>query len=81
MKLPKHILIIDDETDIRGLLSMTLQRMGYSTECAENLKHAVKLLSENSFDLCLTDLKLPDGNGIDIVKRIQQGKNQFRLLL
>ncbi|MFT4845360.1 MAG: DNA-binding NtrC family response regulator, partial [Marinobacter psychrophilus] len=36
MKSPKHILIIDDETDIRGLLSMTLQRMGYSTECAEN---------------------------------------------
>jgi two-component system response regulator PilR (NtrC family) len=81
MKLPKHILIIDDETDIRGLLSMTLQRMGYSTECAENLKHAVELLSENSFDLCLTDLKLPDGNGIDIVKRIQQGKNPVPVIV
>jgi two-component system response regulator PilR (NtrC family) len=81
MKSPKHILIIDDETDIRGLLSMTLQRMGYSTECAENLKHAVELLSENSFDLCLTDLKLPDGNGIDIVKRIQQGKSPVPVIV
>jgi two-component system response regulator PilR (NtrC family) len=81
MKSPKHILIIDDETDIRGLLSMTLQRMGYSTSCAENLKHAVELLSENSFDLCLTDLKLPDGSGIDIVKRLQQSKNPLPVIV
>ena len=47
MKPLKNILIIDDEPDIRGLLSMTLERMGYTTHCAENIKHAVELLSEN----------------------------------
>jgi two-component system response regulator PilR (NtrC family) len=81
MKPPKHILIIDDEADIRGLLSMTLQRMGHITSCAENLKYAVELLSENLFDLCLTDLKLPDGNGINIVKRIQQSKNPMPVIV
>lgn len=81
MKPSKHILIIDDETDIRGLLSMTLQRMGYSTSCAGDLTHAFELLSENFFDLCLTDLKLPDGNGIDIVKRIQQRKYSMPVIV
>lgn len=68
----KNILIIDDEPDIRGLLSMTLERMGYSTNCSNNISHAQDLLAENHYDLCLTDLKLPDGSGIDIVKQIQQ---------
>lgn len=81
MKPQKNILIIDDEPDIRGLLSMTLERMGYTTQCAENIKHAVELLSENTFNLCLTDLRLPDGNGIDIVKRIQTSANQIPVIV
>ncbi len=68
----KNILIIDDEPDIRGLLSMTFERMGYTTNCAENISHAQDLLTQNTYDLCLTDLRLPDGSGIDIVKQIQQ---------
>ena len=81
MKPQKNILIIDDEPDIRGLLSMTLERMGYTTQCAENIKHAVELLSKNTFNLCLTDLRLPDGNGIDIVKRIQKSENQIPVIV
>jgi two-component system response regulator PilR (NtrC family) len=81
MKTSKHVLIIDDETDIRGLLSMTLQRMGYNTSCAEDLTHAFELLSDESFDLCLTDLKLPDGSGIDIVKHIQQRKSPMPVIV
>ncbi len=81
MKTSKHVLIIDDETDIRGLLSMTLQRMGYNTSCAEDLTHAFELLSDKSFDLCLTDLKLPDGSGIDIVKHIQQRKSPMPVIV
>lgn len=68
-----HIaLIVDDEPDIRELLDITLSRMSISTMCAENITQAKKLLKEKSFDLCLTDMRLPDGNGIDLIKYIQE---------
>lgn len=65
-------LIIDDEPDIRELLSITLHRMNIATEVAENVAQAKQLLLEGKFNLCLTDMKLPDGNGLDIVKHIQK---------
>lgn len=65
-------LIIDDEPDIRELLEITLGRMGIKTQSAENVEQATLLLSKHSFDLCLTDMKLPDGNGIELVKLIQE---------
>lgn len=68
----KNALIIDDEPDIRELLEITLMRMGIDTESASNLKEAAHLLKEKSFHLCLTDMNLPDGNGIDLVRSIQQ---------
>lgn len=74
MNLNKPILIIDDEPDIRSLLSITLERMGHNTLCAANFNDALQQLSEKEFSLCLTDLKLPDGSGIDIVKFIQDKK-------
>jgi two-component system response regulator PilR (NtrC family) len=66
------VLIIDDEPDIRELLEITLMRMGISTETAENVEQALKILASNRFNLCLTDMKLPDGNGLEIVRHIQQ---------
>ena len=63
-------LIIDDEPDIRELLQLTLSRMDIDTDTAESLKEASKLLSTKSFDLCITDMNLPDGNGIEMVKYI-----------
>ncbi len=65
-------LVIDDEPDIRELLEITLNRMDIKTFCADNLQSAKLLLSEHDFDLCLTDMKLPDGNGLDLVDFIQQ---------
>ncbi len=65
-------LIIDDEPDIRELLEITLNRMQIDTHCAASLSDAARLLDGNDYDLCLTDLKLPDGNGIDLVKQIQK---------
>ncbi len=65
-------LIVDDEPDIRELLDITLSRMNISTVSAENITQAKKLLSENNFDLCLTDMRLPDGNGIELIKYIQE---------
>ena len=64
-------LIVDDEPDIRALLEITLGRMNINTQSAEDLTQAKKLLSENTFDLCLTDMQLPDGTGIDLVTHIQ----------
>lgn len=65
-------LIIDDEPDIRELLELTLGRMSVDTRAAPNLSAAKQLLSDYAFDMCLTDMKLPDGNGIEFVEHMQQ---------
>jgi two-component system response regulator PilR (NtrC family) len=69
----QRVLIVDDEPDIRELLEITLLRMGLETRSAEDYSKATRLLSEEEFDLCLTDMKLPDGDGIALVEYIQQG--------
>ena len=66
-----QVLIVDDEPDIRELLELTLGRMNLETRAAENLGEAHYLLEQFPFDLCLTDMRLPDGNGIDLVRHIQ----------
>ncbi|OYV20432.1 MAG: two-component system, NtrC family, response regulator PilR [Methylococcaceae bacterium NSM2-1] len=71
----QRVLIVDDEPDIRELLEITLNRMDIQTCCAENIDCAKTLLQQNSFDLCLTDMKLPDGNGLDLVDTIQAMSN------
>jgi two-component system response regulator PilR (NtrC family) len=63
-------LIVDDEPDIRELLEITLGRMGVDTMAAPDLATARRYLGESAFDLCLTDLNLPDGNGLDLVRHI-----------
>jgi len=65
-------LVIDDEPDIRELLELTLDRMDVTTTTAANLSEARALLAEHHYDLCLTDMRLPDGNGIDLVDHIQK---------
>jgi len=65
-------LIVDDEPDIRELLELTLGRMNIDTRSAANLADARRLLDESHFDLCLTDMRLPDGNGLELVETIQQ---------
>ncbi len=63
-------LIVDDEHDIRELLVLTLGRMGLRTDTAANLAQARAQLARNRYDLCLTDMRLPDGSGIDLVAEI-----------
>ncbi len=67
-----NVLIVDDEPDIRELLEITLGRMSLDTASAADLQSARQLLSENRFNLCLTDMRLPDGDGIELVEFIQQ---------
>ena len=71
MTPPSHALIVDDEPDIRELLELTLGRMNIETQAAADLGEARELLSQYKFDLCLTDMKLPDGNGVELVEHIQ----------
>jgi two-component system response regulator PilR (NtrC family) len=66
-----QVLIVDDEPDIRELLELTLGRMNLETRTAQNVEEAHHLLEQFKFDLCLTDMRLPDGNGLDLVRHIQ----------
>ena len=63
-------LVIDDEPDIRELLELTLNRMEIATDAAGNVAEATALIANQQYNLCLTDMRLPDGNGIDLVKLI-----------
>jgi two-component system, NtrC family, response regulator PilR len=66
------VLVIDDEPDIRELLEITLKRMDLDCLCAENLTHARQLLKEHVFNICLTDMRLPDGDGVEFVGYVQE---------
>src|SRR5690554_3447160 len=65
-------LIVDDEPDIRDLLEITLTRMGIEAYTAPDLASARSLLAKHQPHLCLTDMNLPDGNGIELVQWIQE---------
>ncbi len=65
------VLVVDDEPDICDLLKLTLERMNLDVVTAGDLTKARALVAKQSFDLCLTDLKLPDGNGLDLVTDMQ----------
>ena len=75
MAVPRA-LIIDDEPDIRELLSITLERMNLEVATADSMTAAIAALRSGTFALCLTDMKLPDGDGLDIVEWIQTHKPQ-----
>ncbi|MGJ8662115.1 MAG: sigma-54-dependent transcriptional regulator [Marinicella sp.] len=68
----KKILVVDDEPDILQLLEISLTRMGFNVFKAENIGSAKYQLSKTSFHLCLTDFKLPDGNGSELVEHVKQ---------
>ena len=66
------VLFVDDEEDLCTLMQMMLSRMGIETHVAYRLSQARKMLSEHQYDVCFTDLNLPDGNGLELVEEISQ---------
>lgn len=66
------VLIVDDESDIRELLSITLLRMGYESYTAATVEEAKQLIAQQTIHLCLCDMRLPDGNGIEFVQHISE---------
>ena len=71
MKRPQ-ILLVDDEPDLLDLLELDMARMGLDSERAGSVGQARTLLDQRSFDLCLTDMRLPDGEGLEIVRHIAE---------
>src|SRR5689334_14651477 len=65
---PPLVLVVDDEPDLVELVSLTLSRMQLATQSAGDVATAKKLLKSHAFDLCLTDMRLPDGDGLDLLE-------------
>ncbi len=71
MKRPR-VLLVDDEPDLLDLLELDMVRMGLDSARAGNVAEALEQLGKSSFDLCLTDMRLPDGEGLSIVRHIAE---------
>lgn len=67
-----RVLVVDDEADIRELVDLTLSRMGLAADCVGTVAEAKSCLAEFEYQLCLTDMRLPDGEGLDIVRHINE---------
>ena len=67
-----RILIVDDEAHIRELLDLTFVRMGLEVDCAGTLAEARTMLANHRYQLCLTDMRLPDGTGLDLVRHVNE---------
>ncbi len=68
--MSKRVLIVDDERDILELLELALLRMGLESYSASGVKQAIDLLGKRHYDLCLTDMRMPDGEGLEIVEYV-----------
>ncbi|MCL4185483.1 MAG: sigma 54-interacting transcriptional regulator, partial [Burkholderiaceae bacterium] len=69
---PPRVLVVDDEADLRELLELTLVGMGLDVDCAGSLAEAHDLFERQSYALCLTDMRLPDGDGLTLVGTINR---------
>jgi len=68
----KKILVVDDEDAIREILKIKLVKLGYDPECAQNGKEALKILAKEKFPLILTDLRMPEIDGIELCIQIKE---------
>lgn len=68
-ELPR-VLVVDDEADIRELIDLTLSRMGLAADCVGTVKDALTAIDRESYALCLTDMRLPDGEGLEVVRYV-----------
>lgn len=73
----QKVLIVDDEPDIRELLAMSLSQMNLDSDAVGTLSQARESIAQEPFDLCLTDMRLPDGDGIDLVRHIQHTRPEL----
>jgi two-component system response regulator PilR (NtrC family) len=81
MQRPANILVIDDEPDLRTLYELTLLREGYRVEAAGSVSEAWEHLEAGQFDAVITDMRLPDGQGMEIIHRIQKDQRSERCVV
>ncbi len=78
---PAHILVVDDEPDLRTLYELTLLREGYRVDAAGTLAEAAQLLEQRRFDAVITDMRLPDGLGLELLQRVGAGQRPERCIV
>ncbi|MEY4414863.1 MAG: two-component system response regulator PilR, partial [Pseudomonadota bacterium] len=76
-----RLLVVDDEPDLRTLYELTLLREGYVVDSAGTLSEAEALLQEHVFQLVITDIRLPDGSGLDLLQRLESGGRPERTIV
>ncbi|MBM3244660.1 MAG: response regulator [Candidatus Omnitrophica bacterium] len=79
--MPKKILIVDDEVQVREVFSKLLFKEGFTVECAGTLEEAVKQVTENDFDIALVDIRLGGVSGFEIVKNILEKRPLLRVVM
>ncbi|ADH86311.1 response regulator transcription factor [Desulfurivibrio alkaliphilus] len=75
-----QILVVDDDLTMLSLCRSVIERQGWSVDCARNKQQAEEMVGERQFDLVVLDLNLPDGDGLDIGRRLQQQGVSFLLM-
>jgi CheY-like chemotaxis protein len=77
----RTILVVDDHGDTLRSMKLLLTRLGYQVLAAENMTDALRIADEEEFDILLSDIGLPDGSGLELVKRIRETRNVPALAL
>ena len=76
-----RLLVVDDEPDLRTLYELTLIREGYDVDCADSVEEAWTRLQEGAYQLVITDMRLPDGSGLDLLQRMEQAGRSERAMV
>ena len=69
---PYSLLVVDDEPDLRTLYELTLLREGYDIDTAGSVEDALGRLENRAYSLMITDMRLPDGSGLDLLRRLEE---------
>lgn len=77
---PLSILVADDEEGIRNLLTHWLGRRGHSVACADSGRHALHLLNRQHFDVVITDVMMPDGDGFELIPAVRKAQPDARIV-
>jgi two-component system, NtrC family, response regulator PilR len=75
------LLVIDDEPDLRTLYELTLLREGYEVETAGSVEEALQMLKERSYSAVISDMRLPDGSGLDVLAYLDEGKRREKAIV
>jgi two-component system, NtrC family, response regulator PilR len=75
------LLVIDDEPDLRTLYELTLLREGYEVETGGSVEEALQMLKERSYSAVITDMRLPDGSGLDVLAYLEEGKRREKAIV